>query len=262
MPSFNVTPTQVAVNSSADALSIFTNVNRRVRVFYNNGSASAYLGGDDTVLDTTGMPLLPGGFYIDNGSDANYYAVCASGQSTTIAVLTLSSPVSIDVLISLMGATASSSTVSAAITAALAAGITTPTITGVGGTLNTIATPVIQQVSPSTPTTVTTLTVANLLKRLITATPTATGSTVVYTLPTGTNMDGGGTFVNDTAFDWSITNLAAAAADTITITANTNHTIVGNPIVNSSHSSTVADSSAVFRSRKTATNTWVTYRIS
>jgi hypothetical protein len=97
---------------------------------------------------------------------------------------------------------------------------------------------------------------------ILTATPTATGATVAYTLPTGTDMDTGANFGTDDSFDWSITNLAAAAADTITITANTAHTLVGNPIVNSSHATTVADASAVFRSRRTGAATWVTYRIS
>jgi hypothetical protein len=119
------------------------------------------------------------------------------------------------------------------------------------------------QIAPSTPTTVTTLTIANLLIGILTATPTATGATVAYTLPTGTNMDTGATFANNACFDWSISNLAAAAADTITITANTGHTIVGNPIVQSAHVTTggITGNAAVFRSRKTATATWITYRI-
>jgi hypothetical protein len=120
------------------------------------------------------------------------------------------------------------------------------------------------QPTPSTPTTVTTLTIANLLKGILTATPTATGATVAYTLPTGTDMSGGGIFSNDDSFDWSITNLAAAALDTITITANTDHTIVGNPIVQSAHATTggIYGNSAVFRSRKISATVWVTYRLS
>lgn len=119
----------------------------------------------------------------------------------------------------------------------------------------------VSQPAPSTPTVALTMTVANLLKGVVTATPTATGATVAYTLPTGADMDGGASFGVDQAFDWSIANLAAAAADTITITANTGHTIVGNPVVASSHATTIASSSALFRSRKTAASTWVTYRL-
>ncbi len=122
-----------------------------------------------------------------------------------------------------------------------------------------------QQGSPSAPTTATTLTIANMLIGIITATPTATGATVAYTLPTGTNMDtaNSSSVVAGDSFDWSITNLAAAAADTITITANTGHTIVGNPIVQSAHVTTggITGNAAMFRSRKTGAATWVTYRI-
>ena len=122
-----------------------------------------------------------------------------------------------------------------------------------------------QQGTPSTPTTAATLTIANLLIGIITATPTATGATVAYTLPTGTNMDtaNSSSFVTGDSFDWSISNLAAAAADTITITANTGHTIVGNPIVQSSHATTggITGNAAMYRSRKTGAATWITYRI-
>lgn len=121
-----------------------------------------------------------------------------------------------------------------------------------------------QQGAPATPTTVATLTIAQLLTGILNATPTATGATVAYTLPTGTNMDTAATgLVAGDSFDWVCINNALAAADTITITANTGHTIVGNPIVQSLHASTGAiyGYSGVFRSRKTASATWITYRI-
>lgn len=84
-----------------------------------------------------------------------------------------------------------------------------------------------------------------------------------HTLPAGTDMDASGVFTNDDAFEWTLINLSAAAADTVTIMANTAHTIVGNAIVQSSHSSTglLYGYSARFRTRKTAANTFVTYRI-
>jgi hypothetical protein len=133
---------------------------------------------------------------------------------------------------------------------------------GLDGVIRMAGVIVRKQGTPSTPTTAATLTTANLMLGILTATPTATGATVAYTLPTGTNMDAAGTFSDNDSFDWSITNLAAAAADTITITANTAHTIVGNPIIQSSHVSTggITGNSAVFRSRRTSANTWVTYR--
>ena len=119
------------------------------------------------------------------------------------------------------------------------------------------------QVAPPTMTTAANFTIANLLKGLIVATPTATGATIAYTLPTGTLMDGGVSLPLDGAFDWSITNLAAAAADTITVTAATGHTIVGNPIVQSAHVSTggITGNTAVYRSRRSAANTWISYRV-
>ena len=119
------------------------------------------------------------------------------------------------------------------------------------------------QVAPPTMTTAASFTIANLLKGLIVATPTATGATIAYTLPTGTLMDGGVSLPLDGAFDWSITNLAAAAADTITVTAATGHTIVGNPIVQSAHVSTggITGNTAVYRSRRSAANTWISYRV-
>lgn len=119
------------------------------------------------------------------------------------------------------------------------------------------------QVSPTTKTTVVTLTVAELYTGIINATPTATGATVAYTLPTGTLMDAGGSLCVDESFDWVLINNALAAADTITLTAGTAHTIVGGPIVQSLHASTggITGYSAMFRTRKTAANTFVTYRI-
>lgn len=119
------------------------------------------------------------------------------------------------------------------------------------------------QAAPSTPTVATTLTAANLFIGIIIATPNATGATHAYTLPTGTNMESAAPFINNDSFDWSISNLAAAAADTVTITANTDHTIVGNPIVQSANAATggVYGNSAIFRSRRVSGTIWTTYRL-
>ena len=66
-------------------------------------------------------------------------------------------------------------------------------------------------------------------------------------------MDGGITgIVNNVSFDWSIVNTVAFA---ITMSAGTSHTYVGNTTV-------AANVSARFRSVRTATTTWVTYRLS
>jgi hypothetical protein len=107
-----------------------------------------------------------------------------------------------------------------------------------------------------TPTAVTatgTLTIANLLTQIITST---SATAVALTLPTGTLSDAGvsgGTSAVNTSFDWSIINTGSAVGD-VTLVAGTAHTIVG--------SATVAvGTSGKFRSRKTATNTFVTYRV-
>lgn len=120
----------------------------------------------------------------------------------------------------------------------------------------------ISQPTPTAKTTAATLTIAELLTKILTGTHTA-GATAAYTLPTGTLTDAGVSMSVDDAFDWSLINLSAAAVDTITLTAGTDHSIVGNPIVQSAHASTggIYGNSARWRTRKTAANTFVTYRI-
>lgn len=119
------------------------------------------------------------------------------------------------------------------------------------------------QATPTAKTTAVTLTAAELLTNIITGTHTA-GATQAYTLPTGTLLDAAATFLVDEYFDWVLINLSAAAADTITVTAGTDHTVVGTMIVASAHSTTgtLYGNAATFRTRKTAANTFVTYRIS
>lgn len=120
----------------------------------------------------------------------------------------------------------------------------------------------IKQGAPTAKTTSATLTIAELMTKILTGTH-AAGSTQTYTLPTGTLTDAGVGMVAGEAFDWVLINLSAAAADTITVAAGTDHTIVGNAIVQSAHSTTGAlyGNSAQFRTRKTAANTFITYRI-
>ena len=93
-------------------------------------------------------------------------------------------------------------------------------------------------------------TAASLLGGIVTATPTA-GRNVQ--LPTGTALDAVSEFSIGDSIDWSLITLAAFA---LTITANTGHTIVGSPAT-----AATAGSPARFRTRKTAANTFVTYRI-
>ncbi len=119
------------------------------------------------------------------------------------------------------------------------------------------------QGAPTAKTGSATLTIAELLTRLLTDTH-ATGATATYTLPTGTLTDAGVDMAVGDSFEWTIINLSAAAADTVTIAAGTDHTIVGVALVQSAHSTTGGNGSgnaASFRTRKTAANTFVTYRL-
>lgn len=124
-------------------------------------------------------------------------------------------------------------------------------------------TPKVRQPTPTAKTTSATLTAAEIGALIVTGTHSA-GATQTYTLPTGTLMSA--YFLGmpiDGAFDWSLINLSAAAADTITVAAGTDHTIVGGVIVQSAHSTTgtLYGNAVRFRSRKTAATTWVTYRL-
>lgn len=90
-----------------------------------------------------------------------------------------------------------------------------------------------------------------ILGGLVTATPTA-GRNIQ--LPTGTALDLCSNFAINDFFDWSVITLAAFA---LTTTANTDHTIVG-----AAATAGTTGAAARFRTRKTAANTFVSYRIS
>ena len=93
---------------------------------------------------------------------------------------------------------------------------------------------------------------ASLVAGIRTGTPTAN---ITLTVPTGTNMDAEfQDLQTNHGFTWTCMNTAAATF-TITVTANTGHTVVGNMVVQ-------PNSSASFITRKTAANTFVTYRAS
>ena len=89
-----------------------------------------------------------------------------------------------------------------------------------------------------------------MLGGLVTATPTA-GRNIQ--LPTGAAMDLASTFAINDFFDWSVITLAAFA---LTTTVNTGHTLVG-----SGATAATSGFPARFRTRKTAADTFVTYRI-
>jgi hypothetical protein len=94
-------------------------------------------------------------------------------------------------------------------------------------------------------------TAAEVLTGIITATPT-TGRSIQ--LPTGANLDLATEWAIGQSFDFSVITLAAFA---LTITVNTNVTIVG-----SAATAGTAGATSRFRLRKTAADTFVAYRIS
>lgn len=97
-----------------------------------------------------------------------------------------------------------------------------------------------------------TLTIAQLLSMIIRSSPSIN---ITFTLPTGTLTDAGviSSLEVSRSFTWSVVNIGNAPS-TITIAGNTGMNYVGNPTI-------PADTSASFRTIKTAANTFITYRI-
>lgn len=106
-----------------------------------------------------------------------------------------------------------------------------------------------KQVTPGVLNATGALTTALITTGIVTST---TGAAVVATLDTGTVTDTSGSFAIDDVFYWSVINTGGANA--FTVTAAAGHTIVGSGVV-------ALTSSARFATRKTAANTFVTYRI-
>lgn len=80
----------------------------------------------------------------------------------------------------------------------------------------------------------------------------STAAAVAGTIPTGTVMDASASWAIGSSVDWSVINTGGTNA--FTVTAATDHTIVGAAVV-------AASTSGRFRTKKTAANTFVTYRI-
>ena len=110
-----------------------------------------------------------------------------------------------------------------------------------------------QQPAPTALAASATLTIAQLLTGIVTTSGTVA---ITLTLPTGTLSDAGVTGpalpVNG-CFDWAVINTGTSSG-AVTMAAGTGHTIVGSTAV-------AIGSSAGFRTRKTAANTFVTYRV-
>jgi hypothetical protein len=105
------------------------------------------------------------------------------------------------------------------------------------------------QPAPTSKSAAATLTIAELKTAIVQY----TGAADTLTLPTGTLMEGGfsGIYTNMT-FEWSVINTGSG---TCTIGAGVDHTIVG-------HATVAAGDSGRFASRRTAANTFVSYRLS
>lgn len=95
-----------------------------------------------------------------------------------------------------------------------------------------------------------TLTSALIQSGIVTST---TAAAVTATLDTGAVMELSGSFAVNDCFFWSVINTGGTNAFTVTPAAS-GHTVVGNGAV-------AANSSGRFMTRKTATDTFVTYRI-
>lgn len=94
-----------------------------------------------------------------------------------------------------------------------------------------------------------TLTVAAILSGIVTST---TAAGVAATLDTGAIVDAAGEFAVNDSFDWNVINTGGNAF-TVTAAAS-GHTVAGAGAV-------AAGESGVFRTRKTAADTFVTYRV-
>lgn len=93
------------------------------------------------------------------------------------------------------------------------------------------------------------VTAAAMIGGIVTST---TGAAVAGTVPTGAVLDLAAEFAIGDSFTWSVIN---TGGNTFTVTADTGHTLVGVAAV-------VTVTSGRFLTRKTAADTFITYRIS
>jgi hypothetical protein len=124
---------------------------------------------------------------------------------------------------------------------------------GTSGNVQTLTTLFVAQPTPSAINASATLTIAELLTRIIT---TNSATAVAFTLPTGTLTDAGilsGQLLVNQSFDWSIVNTGSAVG-VVTVSGGTGNTLEGSGVL-------AITTSATFRTRKTAANTFVTYRV-
>jgi hypothetical protein len=103
------------------------------------------------------------------------------------------------------------------------------------------------QAAPTSKAAVATLTAAEVLTQILNT----TGTTYTVTMPLGSDLDTGtGGMATDTAFNFTVINTASG---TITMAVNTNITNVGSLSI-------TTGTSATYKIRKTAANTFIMYR--
>ncbi len=106
-----------------------------------------------------------------------------------------------------------------------------------------------------------TVTAANLAKGVVTMDSGGTDAGT-YTFPTGALIDAAFTSLKvDSAFDVSFINIGDNAANDVTFGAGAGNTLVGNAVVQDG-ATAAANTSGVFRFRKTGDAAYTIYRIS
>lgn len=122
--------------------------------------------------------------------------------------------------------------------------------------------PVRAQLAPATATTTATMTSAQLLSGIIVFTDGGSEGASL-TLPTGALLDAATNLSIGQGFEWTLVNASTALASYVTVVAGSGHTIVGTvrvPANFTTANNVQRASSGTFFSRKTAADTFITYR--
>ena len=134
--------------------------------------------------------------------------------------------------------------------------------TGAAGGVITRGISVKNQPAPTALSGAATLTAAQVISRILVST-TNVGAGVAYQMPTGTNLQNAlpaDFTTNDDSLDFHIINASSNAGDVITLTVNTDVTIVGQGSVQPNNAAT-SSASSMWRLRRTAAHVFVVYRI-
>lgn len=133
--------------------------------------------------------------------------------------------------------------------------------TGADGVIIDRSVRMVHQGAPTAATVSATLTAAQVLAGIITVNQGAAGASAQQ-LPLATAMDTAlpDSAAND-AFDFSVINISAVAAESASVTTNTGWTLVGDMDVAANNAITTK-SAGRFRARKTGAGAWTLYRLS